>query len=586
MGLKWLAITILLFIAFPLVFPNIASYIISDISKNPDVQNIPYYIFRTMLRMCAAYFLVVLFALPYGIISGMYQKPANIMIPVIDVLQSVPVLAFMPAAFLFFINNFSGELGLEMASVLLIFTGMAWAVTIGVYGAVKNIPNEIKEFSHAYELTRWRYIHSVILPAIFPAFVTHSMLAWGGGWYFLIATEYMTFGSVTHTLPGIGYFLANSVYNLGSLPSAMLGLVILVALVYSINRFIWQALIDHSEKYKYESESFVSRKSTETLVLRIYKKFFKPEKEFLFSLFDKIDHALYHLIYRRHRDYAFYAVAKNKRERRYNPQIHTIGSRYSGFYKLLGAVIAIGIIFIVMMFLLGSAPQPIMQTLGKYPEAYNLPAYSLMSLSRICIAFIIALLWTGAAGFLIGRNKKLQEKFMPIFDIGQSIPALALFPFIVVLLIDIFGATRLSLEFASILLIMTGAQWYLLFNIIHAVKSIPTEIAEASVSFNYNGLRYIKNVLLPAIFPGVVVGSIQAFGGAWNASIVSEYIIYGGREYTVPGLGYFLDKAAWKFGDTTLIILTLFVMVATILIVNRLFWRNMFKLSEKYKLEY
>jgi NitT/TauT family transport system permease protein len=225
----------------------------AHIAQYPDVWNLPYYVVRTLLRMTVAYLFVLAFGLTYGIAAGMFRKLSPVLIPILDILQSVPVLGYMPAAIVFFVETFHGsELGLELASILLIFTGMAWAVTFGVISGVKTIPHDVIEAGQIFGLRGFKYLQHIVLPAIYPSLIAGSILAWGGGWYFLIACEYIQYGSRTYWLPGIGAFLDKAAYVYGDETLAIFGLVVLATIIAVINRLVWHPLMEHSEKYKYE----------------------------------------------------------------------------------------------------------------------------------------------------------------------------------------------------------------------------------------------------------------------------------------------------------------------------------------------
>lgn len=226
---------------------------LTHIFSYPETWQLPYYTARTMLRMVAAFAFVLAFGLSYGITAGLHRKLSNVLIPILDVLQSVPVLGYMPAAILFFARTFQGsELGFELASILLIFTGMAWAVTFGVIGGVRTIPHELTEAAHLFGLKGWKYVRHVVLPAIYPSLISGSILAWGGGWYFLIACEYIQYGTMQYTLPGLGSFLMQAAYKYGDIALNIFGLIVFVAIIVVIDRVVWRTLMEHAEKYKYE----------------------------------------------------------------------------------------------------------------------------------------------------------------------------------------------------------------------------------------------------------------------------------------------------------------------------------------------
>ncbi|MEM3088095.1 MAG: ABC transporter permease subunit [Candidatus Bathyarchaeia archaeon] len=250
--------TVVLIILFFIIVTALASYIwlkwifieiTTSIAKYPDIWNIPYYVARTLLRMTVAYIFVLAFGLTYGIAAGMFRRLSHVLIPMLDILQSVPVLGYLPAAVIFFVETFHGsEIGLELASILLIFTGMAWAVAFGVISGVKTIPNDVIEAARVFGLRGFKYLRHIVFPAIYPSLIAGSILAWGGGWYFLIACEYIQYGDRTYWLPGLGAFL--DVY--GDETLAIFGLIVLASVIAVINRLVWHPLMEHSEKYKYE----------------------------------------------------------------------------------------------------------------------------------------------------------------------------------------------------------------------------------------------------------------------------------------------------------------------------------------------
>ena len=224
-----------------------------QVLSNPQTPQLPYFVLRSVIRMLIAYVFVVAFGLTSGIVAGLYRTARIFMLPVLDILQSIPVLGYLPAAILLFSGLLPGELGYEIASVVLIFTGMAWAVAFSVLGAVRAIPNDLREASNAFGLRGWSYVRHVVFPAIFPAFVTGSILAWGGGWYFLVAAEMLSYGSSVHVLPGIGSFLGTAVFTYGNIPSAVFGLSVFIAVVFAINSFFWKPLSEYAKYFNVQT---------------------------------------------------------------------------------------------------------------------------------------------------------------------------------------------------------------------------------------------------------------------------------------------------------------------------------------------
>ncbi len=530
-----------------------------------------------MLRMTVAYLLTLAFGLTYGIYAGLHSRAQQVMLPILDILQSIPVLGFLPAVIIFMVAVFPGVLGQEFASIFLIFTGMAWAVAFNVYGAVRSIPNSIVEVSKEFQISGRRYTREVILPAIFPALISGSILAWGGGWYFLIASEYFTYGGATTSLPGLGtYIWRATLSNPPRIEVALFGLFIMAGVVALINQLVWHPLLDYSTRFSQESiyathyrrrKAIIHSKVSQT----VYREFVAATKPITAA------RSAFHISRIIHTHPLPLRMPLSSGKVRFPP----IKSRT----RL--AVYVISILAFSILILIFLTPVTRLSSLGfaLTPGVYGIPSDALRSMLRLSAGYLIALSWTLLAGIAVARNRRLASIFLPLFDIAQSIPALALFPIVVIIVIGAYGKVW-GVELASVILVLTGMQWYLLFNIISAVRSIPTEILESAKAFGLRGSRFFKHVMLPAIFPGIIIGSIQAWGGGWNATIVSEYIQLGNTTYTAPGLGSDLQIAdhAAVF-NTPLFILTLLTMVALVVLLNRTVWRYLFKKAQKYRFE-
>ncbi len=514
------------------------------------------------------------FALVYGIAAGMYEKAQHILIPILDVLQSIPVLGYLPGAIILFLSLFRGSIiGLELASVILIFTGMVWSVTFGVYGGVKTIPRDISEAAHSFGLRGFTYLRDVVLPAVYPPFISGSILAWGGGWYFLIATEYLSFSDTVYTLPGLGFYIFKAALD-GKIAASIFGLLVMVALVSLINRFIWHPLMDHADKYKYEMSAIPRHRRPPTKFTRWMLGVLRKISKDLAKLVEPVVRL----------EQRYYVLLVRFRNSRLLPHVHMISwHRYSRSGRIIGTLIGFGLLAVFIAILV-PPNLPVVRQFVLRTEVATLPPYVIGSVLRLAAGYLIALGWTLVAGILVARSERAFSIMVPIFDIAQSIPALALFPIVVVVVIDYFHGSEFGLELASIVLVLTGMQWYLLFNIIGAVRAIPSEILEASRCFGLRGLKFVRHVVLPAILPAVIIGSIQAWGGGWNATIVSEYINTSTKTYSVVGLGSLLDIAVAK-GDTPLVLLVIGVMAGVVVLMNRTLWNYSLKRVDKYKFE-
>lgn len=559
----------------------------NSIVTNNLTPSIPYFALRTLMRMSIAYTFALGFALAYGIATAMSHRASHVLLPLLDIFQSVPVLGVLPVVFLLILGTgtTAPEFNQEIASIILIFTAMAWAPTFGVIAGISAIPTDIKEAAHAYGMKGTRYLRQIVLPAVFPELVWSSILAWGGGWYLIPIEEHVSFGPRQSVdLPGIGKYIAVAAAT-SDLGSALFGLIVLVGIIFAIDRLVWKPLGTRAEKYKYETiaapRTTATRQSSVAVGVRKYEdrlvspvlSFFKSERSYAARVLEltrlrRIRHITERL--------------------RFPERI----SKIPLWGRLLSFAIFIGLVLLGLTVTIMSRSQSIasgLSLLATDVTALELVALTLLSVSRLVVAYAIALSWTLAAGILIARSQRLSRLLVPIFDIGQSIPATALFPIIIILLVNPFKNTpylAFTLNLASVLLILTGMQWYLLFNIVGAVNSVPNDLLEATAAYRIRGRRFTKEILIPAAFPAILIGSIQAWGGGWNALIVSEYI---GPDANVPGLGSFLVQATSPLKDPSLapleIYAALLVMTATVLIINRLVWRRLLRKADRYKFE-
>ena len=549
---------------------------------DPETPRLPYFILRTLIRMLAAYALVVAFALPVGIIAGLYRRPRQFILPLLDILQSIPVLGYQPAAIALFVGLLpalgSVQFGYEVAAVFLIFTGMAWAVVFSVIGAVRNIPDDLRIASNCFGIRDWMYMRQVVLPSILPAFITGSILAWGGGWYFLVAAELITYGTTVHALPGLGTYLGDAISKQGNIPAALFGLIVFISVIYTINQMVWKPLQVWARRYRIQTTAggqFGEDASVKhSIVLDALRAGFTRAEGLVTPPLLFVWKRLVHV-----RRLGALLTHVPRRKRYVSVPFYKRGALYLLFFMLVMAGLAY-----FFSIALETPLQSLEQSLAGHPEAAQLPELALRSTMRIGIAYILALGWTLAAAIAITRSKRLSDIFFPLFDIGQSTPALALFPFMVLIIIRAFGGGGFAVEVASVLLLLTGMQWYLLFNIIGAIRQMPGDILEAARAFNIKGWPYYTNVLLPAIFPGIVLGSIQAWGGAWNASIVSEFVTFEGQSYSVPGLGSFLTQHTLAAApDPWMLTLAVAAMTAVVLLMNTFVWKPLFAVAERFK---
>ncbi|MGV8085551.1 MAG: ABC transporter permease subunit [Candidatus Bilamarchaeum sp.] len=510
---------------------------------------IPHDIARTFIRMICAYLLSLVFSISLGIYIAHNRKAFSIIFPFLDVLQSVPILGFLPFAVVFLVNTIP-ILGSEVSSVFLIFTSMTWALVFNVIEGVRSIPNDLKDASRLMGMSNFRYLFHVILPAIYAPVISGSMTAWGGGWYFLVAGEYVTFGQQPpYILPGIGSFIARSAYS-GDILHSVLGMMILAGMVLFMNLFVWQPLTARSARFSYSQSAQESTASLNENKIT----------QFIDSIYNKVKRACIAST-----DKAIWidklgitpltTIVDEKKEAKYE-------------YLVPGIVL---VLFVGSYILSG-------KDIAQVIEMFY---FAIRTTLRIAVAYILALAIATFIAIYVGRHKKLSTFLMPIFDIAQSIPAIAVFPLIVVLVIQLIGG-GLGIEVASLMLLLTGMFWYLLFNLIRSTQTIPSEIVEVSSIMKLSMWQKIWNVFIPAMMPTIIIASMQSIGGGWNASIISEYIPYKQQIFYAEGIGYLLDVSAIK-GDTLGIIMCVMVMVSIIIFLNKFLWRKALKRAEVYK---
>lgn len=511
--------------------------------------DIPRYMALSMVRMTGAYLLSLAFSLSIGLLVAHNEKAFRLIFPVLDILQSVPILGFLPFAVLFIIHAIP-VIGSEISTMFLIFTSMTWAIVFNVIEGARSIPPELKDVARMNGVSGPAYLVHVLLPAIYGPLVSGSIAAWGGGWYFLFAGEFVTFGKEPpYILEGIGSFIARSAYA-GSIAHSLVGMAILAAMVLFMNNFVWRPLLGRAPRFGY-SQSGEYRPSGGNVFIRTLEKGYAVFKARLLGFIPVqttwiMDRLGIH-------------PARSVQEKR-------------GFSFYDVAIVSFVVLAFAALFLLSRRP------LEEIPMMIGFTAATLL---RIAVAYTIAVVWTTAAAIYLSRHPKAMERLMPLFDVAQSIPAIAVFPILVVFVIQRLGG-GIGLELASILLLLTGMQWYLLFNLVRAVQNVPADLLDAARMLGMNLHGQVRHVILPAILPTMIVGSMQAIGGGWNATIISEYIVYKDQVFHADGLGYLLTAAATR-GDTIGVLLSVLVMMMVIIFLNKFIWRTALKKVEAYK---
>src|SRR5581483_11868960 len=531
-----------------------------------SVRQLPYYAFCSFYRMLAAYVLAMVFSVAYGMAAARGRRWERVMIPAIDIAQSVPVIGFFPAAVYFFVAlAHGGRLGVEMAAVFLIFTSQAWNLALGVFESMRTIPDDLRQALEAFGASAWLRFRKLSLPACVPKLVYNSILSWVAGWYFLIACEIITVGPSHYRLPGLGSYLMEAA-DRGRSGEIIAGLTMLLLIIVLMDLMVWQPLTVWAEKFRYEFASGAAGEPMGSLgmlhalsalgpaVYRTARFVIRPPAALLRVLLAGLP-----------------ALDSTTRAR------IARAARATGY----AALIALWLIFLYAIFKGLAALAHALS--GPWPDQARLiPAATGASILRIVVAYSISLGWTLPCALAAADNVRFRRWLAPIAEIVGSMPATALFPLIVLFVVEVTGGMNL----ASILLILTGMQWYLLFNLLAGVNQIPEDLKEAAHAYGLNRLAIWRKLTVPALVPSIVTGSITAWGGGWNALILSEYFSYRGKTYKVLGLGALLDAATYETGDSMMILLSLLSMVVVVVGLNRLVWRRLYNVAtERYRID-
>ncbi|AFY78912.1 ABC-type anion transport system, duplicated permease component [Pleurocapsa sp. PCC 7327] len=515
-----------------------------------DIRNLPYYAGRSTLRMFIALFFSFIFTLVYGYIAAHSRRAERVLIPLLDILQSVPVLGFLSITVTGFIALFKGSLlGLEAASIFAIFTSQVWNMTFSFYQSLRTIPRELDEAVTLYHLSGWERFVKLEVPSATIGLVWNAMMSFGGGWFFVAASEAISVLNQSYTLPGLGSYVAEAIAreNLSALGWALLTIAIIIILV---DQLFWRPIIAWSDKFRLEQTQ--AAESPESWVLDLLQTARIPRLvgKALTPLTDTINRVLASLTPQRS------AIVVD-------PMMQNQSDRIYNFILLLivGGLIAAGLHFILTT--VGS---------GEVFTAFEL---GLLTLGRVTILLIVAtLIWT-PIGVAIGFNPKLARLLQPVVQFLASFPANFIFPLATLLFIKF----NIDINWGSVLLMSLGAQWYILFNSIAGAQSIPTDLREMADDVGLKGWKKWQKLIIPGILSAWVTGGITASGGAWNASIVSEIVSWGSTTLTANGLGSYIAQAT-EVGDWARITLGVGMMSLYVVGLNRIFWRRLYELAE------
>jgi NitT/TauT family transport system permease protein len=518
----------------------------AEISLSP--ASLPKYALFSVLRIAAAYIISLVFTLIYGYTAAYNRRAERFMIPLLDTLQSIPVLSFLPGVMISMVALFpTRQLGIELGSILLIFTGQVWNMTFSFYSSLKTIPAEMREAATAYHLSWWQRFWHLELPQAAIGLIWNSMMSVAGGWFFLMACEMFVLGSRDFRLPGLGSYLQTAA-NAGDTRAILWGVTTMIGTIIVIDQLVWRPVIAWAQKFKLEQVSGEAPRSPILRLLRSSKLLPFVSRAWIFPIREKLD-----LHFARARE-------RSPSSRRRTTISHwTMGS--AGFIALVG--IAYAVTKMLSMISTVSAV-----------ELRHILLGAGATFLRVEFTLVLAAIWTIPVGVAIGLRPRLSAVAQPIAQVAASVPATALFPIILMILIRAGG----GLGIGSIILLLIGTQWYILFNVIAGATAIPADLKEVCSTYRLSALERWRTLFLPAIFPYLITGFVTASGGAWNASIVAEYFHFRGETISTLGLGAIISQAT-DSGNFRALLAATVIMAIIVVTINRLVWRRLYGIA-------
>jgi len=515
-----------------------------------DPSYLPGYALRTTARMFAALFASLFFTFTFATLAAKSRRAGLILIPILDILQSVPILGFLSFTVVFFLNLFPGRVfGAELACIFAIFTSQAWNMAFSFYQSLTTLPADLVEASKSFRLSPWQKFWRLDVPFAMPGLVWNTMLSMSGGWFFVVASEAITVGNTTFALPGIGSYVALALRqkNLLAIFYAIVAMLIVILLY---DQLLFRPLVAWSGKFRFETTA--STATPDPWMLKLIR-----QTGLFQAVFDTAGGAIGKILRLRLGAGAAVQVDENRQPSRVIDAI---------WYAIIAAAAGYAL-WRIIGFIAGSLHW---SDLG---EALLMGVYTLI---RVTVLMTIAALVWVPIGVWIGLRPKATRVAQPIAQFLAAFPANLLFPPFVVAIVYFHVSPNIWLT----PLMLIGTQWYILFNVIAGAAAFPGDMREAVANFRIRGFLRWRRVMIPGILPYFVTGAITASGGAWNASIVAEVASWGKTDLHAQGLGAYIAQATTA-GDTPKIVLGVAVMSAFVITTNRIVWRPLYAYASR-----
>ena len=520
----------------------------TEISLDP--MNLPEYAIRTTLRMFAALAASLLFTFTYGTACAKSRRAGLVLVPILDILQSVPILGFLTFTVVFFMGLFPGQvLGLELASIFAIFTSQAWNMAFSLYQSLRTVPNDLAEASRSFHLTAWQRFWRLEVPFAIPGLVWNTMLSMSGGWFFVVASEAVSVGDNTWKLPGIGSYVALALEQ-RNISAVIYAILTMLAVILAYDQLLFRPLVAWSARFRFETTAGAT--ADDPWMLRLLRR-----THTLSLIGDAIG------------DLA--AAIGGLRL--------SLGIRLrpasSGKSSRLTDVIWLAILLLVLLW----AGQKIWVFISAnltWSDLWEALKLGCITLLRVAVLMVLASLIWVPIGVWIGLRPVWARRTAPVAQFLAAFPANLLFPPFVLFIVYF----NLNPDIWLTPLMVLGTQWYILFNVIAGAAAFPGDMREAAANFRVGGLLWWRKVMLPGIFTYYVTGAITASGGSWNAAIVAEVASWGETKLQAHGLGAYI-AAATDAGDMARVVLGVAVMSAFVVAGNRMVWRPMYAFAQR-----
>lgn len=514
-------------------------------------------------RLTIGYVLSLAFAIAFGVVAATRPRARRVLLPFLDIGQSVPIPALFPVVIVVFIHGSdlllgADRLGIELACIFLIFTVQVWNLAFGVYEGITQIPEDLRAAADAFGLSATGRFLRLYLPACCPKLVYNSIASWANGWYFLTLCEVV---DATHKVPGIGSYLNDALSEGGSPALFWVGLALVIAVVVGMELLVWRPLTAWVQKFRYDAGTV--EHAEESIVLNWWKrsKASAAARDAVRRIRERIQRA---------------SASVARRAPRAFPRLLEKASAGAvrlgllGFFAFVAASVVGGAVAIAYAL---SNPWP--------ADAFTVPIAVAKSALRIFFAYGLALAWTVPIAFWVARSATANRIVTPAAEILSAVPAAAVFPLLQRMLSPTLGANA-----TAVAMLMTGMQWYLLFNLIEGVKRVPADLHEAAASLGLSRAQMARRLMLPAMMPALVTGSVTSWGGGWNALIVAERFSIRGEVFECDGLGNRLMRSTGPEGDPVDLALNVLALLVTVAVLNRVVWHRLYDFAEdRFRIE-